>query len=646
MKKLYQTFSTSRAVLMVLLMGIFLLETATTINGQVDGNYSLKTDYLTDPNDEYYDSFTKYYGQASGTCDVEQVWAKLITNGSGEPTAIQLGFQNGNNGAAIFRIYLDTEPGTGLTVDTDLNPDFPVSGADYILQIGVGDNGNFKVFDEYLTEITDDTGISGVAGDFENPGDGEFFEIYIPFEDIGFDICDPSGVINIAEYVAVSGNSIGSNRCGVDTLSLQIGVGGMVTPDIEICSGEIPGKLSLNGQKGTVSKWQYSTTNDDPWNDITSGIEGTFNVDLTEFTPSEPLTGTTYFRAMVAVPGCEEEDLLPSLPATITVVPGPTITGQPQDFNLTYNTDGTYATANATFNVSATGDGILSYQWQVQEPVGAGETPTWVDLDGETSSSLTIENAQNYETYAYRCIVSIVDGCETPSETATILPPASCPQPVITSGPLSLSNVCINSTASFSVTVQGSAASHDFQWYKGTPPTGTLIVGATSATYTISSVSIDDAGSYYVIATNACGQSVTSSAATLSLDDTPPVVDIANGSETVECLSAASPPDPIPTATDVCDGTIQGVLVSTVDYVDGVEGTITCEGTRVYTYSYTDLANNVSYWTYTYTVDRTIDPAEVIAEGQQAVSTSSTVECEAGAVAPTLPTVEDVCGTT
>lgn len=202
------------------------------VHGQtVDGNYFPKTGGT---DDEYYGGFTQYIQSASSTCQIEQIWAKIMTDGSGVPIALKLGFQNGNSGRALFRIYLDTDndPLTGLLNDTDLNPDFAVSGAEIVIQIDAL-AGSTVVYDQNLNALAG-TSIVGAAGDF-NPADGEFFEIYIPFDDIGgFDICNPSGTINIAQYVAVSGGSIGSSICGSGTLSFQVGVAGEVTPDREV----------------------------------------------------------------------------------------------------------------------------------------------------------------------------------------------------------------------------------------------------------------------------------------------------------------------------------------------------------------------------------------------------------------------------
>lgn len=82
--------------------------------------------------------------------------------------------------------------------------------------------------------------------------------------------------------------------------------------------------------------------------------------------------------------------------------------------------------------------------------------------------------------------------------------------PTITTQPASVS-VTAGSTATFSVTASGTATL-SYQWRKA----GTAISGATSSTYSISSVTTSDAGSFDVVVSNSAG-SVTSSAATLTV---------------------------------------------------------------------------------------------------------------------------------
>ena len=124
---------------------------------------------------------------------------------------------------------------------------------------------------------------------------------------------------------------------------------------------------------------------------------------------------------------------------------------------------------------------------------------------------------------------------------------------------------------------------------------------------------------------------------TVTVNDNQVPVLPGNGSQTVECLTDATDPE-IPIATDNCDGTVSGVLVSITDNLNP----LTCQGTRIYRYSFTDAATNVSYWAFTYNIVRTTPPAET----DTPAATSATVECIAGAVSPTLPVVKDVCGVT
>ncbi len=85
--------------------------------------------------------------------------------------------------------------------------------------------------------------------------------------------------------------------------------------------------------------------------------------------------------------------------------------------------------------------------------------------------------------------------------------------PTITTQPTSQS-VTQGTSVSFTVVASGTATL-SYQWRKG----GTAVSGATSATYTLSSVATSDAGSYDVVVSNSAG-SVTSSAATLTVTST------------------------------------------------------------------------------------------------------------------------------
>ncbi|WP_188358245.1 HYR-like domain-containing protein, partial [Mangrovimonas yunxiaonensis] len=106
-----------------------------------------------------------------------------------------------------------------------------------------------------------------------------------------------------------------------------------------------------------------------------------------------------------------------------------------------------------------------------------------------------------------------------------------------------------------------------------------------------------------------------------------------SGSETVECLADATESFTLPTVTDGCGNTLTPSNAEITDSPDP----ITCEGTRTYTYSYTDCNNTTKTWSYVYTIDLTTAPV-VPANG------SETVECLSEAVQPTAPVVTDACG--
>jgi CshA-type fibril repeat protein len=105
-----------------------------------------------------------------------------------------------------------------------------------------------------------------------------------------------------------------------------------------------------------------------------------------------------------------------------------------------------------------------------------------------------------------------------------------------------------------------------------------------------------------------------------------------NGSANIECLADATPPV-LPEVIDVCGNKITPTLVSTVDNPTS----LSCNGTRTYTYNFKDCANLESTWIFVYNVVRTTAP--VVSANE-----SSTVQCVADAVAPVLPNALDGCG--
>ena len=155
--------------------------------------------------------------------------------------------------------------------------------------------------------------------------------------------------------------------------------------------------------------------------------------------------------------------------------------------------------SSVTLSVSASG-GSLSYQWYKGGSL----------ITGATSATYTIGSASEADAGAYTVVVSNSAGSAT-SNAATLSVEASVTVPSIDMHPTSQS---VTSGSSVTLGVSASGGSLSYQWYKG----GSLITGATSATYTIGSASEADAGAYTVVVSNSAG-SATSNAVTLTVED-------------------------------------------------------------------------------------------------------------------------------
>ncbi len=106
----------------------------------------------------------------------------------------------------------------------------------------------------------------------------------------------------------------------------------------------------------------------------------------------------------------------------------------------------------------------------------------------------------------------------------------------------------------------------------------------------------------------------------------------ADGSLTVSCPVATNTAPALPTVVDNCGNTLS-------PSTPAISSALTCEGTRTYTYTYTDCEGNTHNWVFTYTVEYEQFPNPVDA--------GSTVSCPAATnTAPPLPVVVDNCGVT
>ena len=192
---------------------------------------------------------------------------------------------------------------------------------------------------------------------------------------------------------------------------------------------------------------------------------------------------------------------LGSVTSTVaSVLVGSSITANPTSLSVV-------ATQTATFSVVATGLTPFTYQW-FQIPSGG---TTGVAIPAATSNVYTTPAVDaSYDGAQY--YATVTDSCSTmTSANAALAVILSNAPPTILAQPAGES-VAPGGTTSFTVTASGSPALA-YQWYviPAGQVTGTLISGATSATYSVpptATLAANDQDQYYVIVTNPYGQAV------------------------------------------------------------------------------------------------------------------------------------------
>lgn len=159
---------------------------------------------------------------------------------------------------------------------------------------------------------------------------------------------------------------------------------------------------------------------------------------------------------------------------------------------------------SAEFTVEASGPD-LEYQWRKDEE----------ELDGETASTLTLEEVTTDDAGDYDVVVSNEAG-SVESAAATLTVDTG---PVITDDPEDHA-VCQGVEVTLSVVATTNVGDLSYQWYKD----DVAIDGATDDTLTLTGVMPADTGDYTVVVTSPCG-SVASAAARVAVDEGPAILE-------------------------------------------------------------------------------------------------------------------------
>ncbi|HXP79848.1 MAG TPA: choice-of-anchor D domain-containing protein [Verrucomicrobiae bacterium] len=172
----------------------------------------------------------------------------------------------------------------------------------------------------------------------------------------------------------------------------------------------------------------------------------------------------------------------------------PTISSQPASAKIV-------AGQTATFNVAATGTAPMTYLWKKNGATISGAISSTYTTPAETT---TDNNAQ------FTAEVSNTAGNAT-SNAAVLTVTSTIVAPAITTQPTS-QTVIAGKTASFTVAATGTAPL-TYQWSKN----GTVIGGATAATYTTPAETTTDNNAKFTVAVSNGAGSATSNAAVLTV---------------------------------------------------------------------------------------------------------------------------------
>ena len=256
-------------------------------------------------------------------------------------------------------------------------------------------------------------------------------------------------------------------------VELQVGSAGWIAYTTVSTPALVPAHAECN------TCWDYWTLNIPATISGSSSSNSNFQIRFTN------ITGTARFF--------EIDDVILTGTATGTLTAGSIGSNQ----TICYNT-----TPATLTNVTApTGGSNYTYQWQ-----SSANNSTWSSIIGATSTTYS-PGALTANTYYRRAETSCGSTVYTSSILITVTPLAS-----ISSQPTN-QTACYGTAATFSVTATGTGLT--YQWRK----TGVTIGGATSSSYTISSVVASDAANYdVIITTSSCP--VTSNTASLTVNTT------------------------------------------------------------------------------------------------------------------------------
>ena len=351
--------------------------------------------------------------------------------------------------------------------------------------------------------------------------------------------------------------------------------------------------VTAAGTAPLIYQWQKDST------DISGATSSTYTTPATSSTDNGALYSVVVFNGAGTVTSNQAT-------LTVSAAPGaPAIGTQPASQTVV-------AGQTASFSVTATGNGPLTYQWK----------KNGTDISGATASTYTTPVNSSADTGAMYA-VNVSNGAGTvTSSTATLTVSAAPGAPVIGTQPANQS-VAAGQTAKFTVTATGTGPL-TYQWQKN----GTDISGATSSTYTTPVTVIGDTGAQYSVVVGNSADKVASSKATLTVTAAPvapaittqPANQSVTEGQTATFSVTATGTAPLTYQWKKGGTDISGATSSTYT----TPATSNADNAAVFTVVVTNSAGNVTSSNATLTVTAPVPPAITTQPAAQTITAGQT----------------------
>ena len=270
---------------------------------------------------------------------------------------------------------------------------------------------------------------------------------------------------------------------------------------------------------GLKYQWYYAKKGASSFKKISGATGATYSVKV-----SSSVSGRKYYCLVTD----QYNKSVKSSTVTLTLKTVAKITTQPKGLTV-------ISGKTAKLTVKAVGDGA-KYAWYYMKPGATGYTKSSV-----TATTFSVKMSGAWDNAKVYCVVADKYGNTVKSSVVTIKMPA---QPKVTTQPKSVTQVS-GKTVKFSVKASGEGLKYQWYYTKKGSSSFKKLSGKTSATYSVKVSSSVSGRKYYCLVTDKYGQTVKSSAVTLTLKTVakittqPKSVTVKNGSTAKVTIKAA-----------------------------------------------------------------------------------------------------------